>query len=260
MPINSNICEQGKLYAFLALSKDCLSAPSANPFNPSSTFRILLKLVMSSSSSRFSDSIVNVESSVTSSLREVSSVDRSMDRSSKGPGCDWVDASVLKIPTSFRVSNSLDQILAKNSFIKSYCPSDAVMADICGHTDQVCHGRENASQDFFFVHNTFFSDLHITLLCDDFTMGVLRFLNVAPTQLHPNSWVSLQAFRVLCDLFKLIPTPESFLFYYNTRPNTPVSWLSLFNRSRNVQFAVFTTSYKFFKENIFQNIRETGWP
>ncbi|QCE03316.1 hypothetical protein DEO72_LG8g1340 [Vigna unguiculata] len=29
--------------------------------------------------------------------------------------------------------------------------------------------------------------LHIRLVFDEFTMGVLRLLNVAPTQLHPNS-------------------------------------------------------------------------
>jgi len=88
------------------------------------------------------------------------------------------------------------------------------MADICGlTTNRVCHGRENAPQNFFFVYSTFFVDLHVTLPFDDFTMGVLRILNVAPTQLHPKSWAALQAFRVLCDLFKLIPTPQAFLYY-----------------------------------------------
>ena len=69
------------------------------------------------------------------------------------------------------------------------------MADICGYADRVCHGRENAPQYFFFVYNTFFSNLHITLPFDDFTMGVLRILNVALTQLHPNSWAALRRFE-----------------------------------------------------------------
>ena len=73
---------------------------------------------------------------------------------------------------------------------------------------------------FFFVYNTLFADLHVTLPFDNFTMEVLQTLNVAPAQLHPNSWAALQAFRVLCRLFKLEPTPESFLYYYNTRPST----------------------------------------
>jgi len=55
------------------------------------------------------------------------------------------------------------------------------MAYIFGLTDRVCYGRENAPHDFFFVYNTFFADLYITLPFDDFTMGVLRILNLTPT-------------------------------------------------------------------------------
>jgi len=104
-----------------------------------------------------------------------------------------------------------------------------------------------------FIICFFSSDLHITLPFDDFTMGVLRILNVAPTQLHPNSWAAFQAFRVLCDIFRLIPTPQSFLFYYSARPSTPGSWLSFSSRRRgNIPFAAFTTSYKNFKEKYFK--------
>lgn len=38
---------------------------------------------------------------------------------------------------------------------------------------------------------------------DEFTMGFLRVLNVAPTQLHPNSRASLQDFYLLFELVKL---------------------------------------------------------
>jgi len=64
-----------------------------------------------------------------------------------------------------------------------------------------------------------------------------------------------QSFRrseFFCDLFKLIPTPQSFLFYYNTRPNIPVSWLSLSSRLGNVRFIAFTISYKKLKKNILK--------
>lgn len=135
------------------------------------------------------------------SAGEVSSSDRSVGQRSKGLNYEWVDPSVLNIPTGFRDSNSLDKFLSKVAFIKLDCSSDALMTDIYGYTDRVCHGRENAPHDFFFVYNTFFAYLHITLPFDDFTMGVLRILNMAPTQLHPNSWAAFQAFRVLCDIF-----------------------------------------------------------
>ena len=63
--------------------------------------------------------------------------------------------------------------------------------------DCVCHGQEGAIEEFFYVYMCHFSQLYIRLPFDDFTMRVLRLLNVAPTQLHQNSWAYLQAFRVL---------------------------------------------------------------
>ena len=39
-------------------------------------------------------------------------------------------------------------------------------------------------------------------------MGVFRLLNVAPTQLHPNSWTLMQAFHIVCKFISLTPTSE----------------------------------------------------
>jgi len=122
-----------------------------------------------------SHNVGNVESFVTHTPSG------SARQSSDDLSYDWVNPSVLKIPTRIRTSDSLDQFLSENNFLTPDCPSEAIVADICGVTDHVCHGRENAPHDFFFVYNTFFADLHVTLPFDDFTMGVLRILNVAPT-------------------------------------------------------------------------------
>jgi len=63
----------------------------------------------------------------------------------------------------FKYPDKLDQFLYENSFL----------APGCGMTNRVCHGRENVSVDFF-VYNTFFADLYITLPFDNFTMGSFR--------------------------------------------------------------------------------------
>jgi len=88
----------------------------------------------------------------------------------------------------------------------------------------------------------------VSLLFDKFTMGVLRALNVAPTQVHPNTWASLLAFRLLCDAMRFRPTPSSFLCYYGSHPGRLVSWLSLAGRPGHVLFDPFAVSYKRFKE------------
>ena len=91
-------------------------------------------------------------------------------------------------------------------------------------------GRPGAGPPFFYMYACFFSDLHVSLPFDTFTMGVLRALNVVPTQVHPNTWASLQTFRLLCDVMRLHPTPSSFLSYYASHPAKKAFWLSLVGR------------------------------
>jgi len=205
------------------------------------------------SSQLSSNRIVSRESS---ERGESSSGSSESTSGSLGPTYDWVEIAVRNTATMLRKPDDLDKVIAKAPLVHSGLPSDIVVAEICGYTDRVCHGRENAPVDFFFVYNTLFVDLRVTLPFDEFTTDVLRFLNLAPTQLHPNSWACLQAYRMVCQLFYLTPRVEVFLFYYNTYPANPVSWVSLVSRPGSVCFAAFTTSYKNFKERYFKVFME----
>jgi len=115
-----------------------------------------------------------------------------------------------------------------------------------------CHGREGAVEEFFYMYICHFSQLHIRLPFDKFTMGVLRLLNVAPTQLHPNSWAYLQAFRLLCMALYLEPSPRAFLYFFVTRPKSPITWLSLISRPGLNKLEAFTQSFKHFKDGFFK--------
>jgi len=139
-----------------------------------------------SSSTDPSDSILNVESSeltrITSSgAIDMSGSDHTVDPKSDCLSYDWVDPWVLDVPTCYRGPNDWDKFLSKVSIFKPDSPLDAVVAESYGHTDRVWHGWESTPQDFFFVHNTFFKDLHVILPFDECTMGVVRILNVAST-------------------------------------------------------------------------------
>ncbi|QCD89940.1 hypothetical protein DEO72_LG4g892 [Vigna unguiculata] len=89
-----------------------------------------------------------------------------------------------------------------------------------------CHGREGAAEEFFYMYMCHFSQLHIRLPFDEFTMGVLRLLNVAPTQLHPNSWAYL--------------------------PKSPITWLLLISQPGLNKLEAFTQSFKHFKDGFFK--------
>jgi len=61
----------------------------------------------------------------------------------------------------------------------------------CQEYETVCLGRGKKAKDFFYFYSCLISDIHVCFPFDEFTMEVLCVLNVAPTQLHPNSWVAL---------------------------------------------------------------------
>jgi len=81
---------------------------------------------------------------------------------------------------------------------------------------------------------------------------------VAPTQLHPNSWAYLQAFRILCKSLYLEPTPYAFLYFYDTRPQRPATWLSLISRPSISRLDAFSQSFKHFKDGYFKVIVKEG--
>ncbi|KAG4912495.1 hypothetical protein JHK82_053083 [Glycine max] len=84
------------------------------------------------------------------------------------------------------------------------------------------------------MYSSSFSTLHLIVPFDKFEVDVLRELNVAPTQLHLNVWVTMCAFRVLCQKTK------------------KVDWISLTDILDKAVIGPYTTSYKNFKGYFFQ--------
>ena len=97
-----------------------------------------------------------------------------------------------------------------------------------------------------------FSKLHMRMPFDDLTMGVLRLVNVVPTQLHPNNWAYLQAFWVLCRSLYLQLSPQCFLYFYDTRPESPTTLLSLISQPGISRLEAFSQSFKHFKDGFFK--------
>ena len=160
----------------------------------------------------------------------------------------WVDSKVVEVSSVYKTETSVAKFLAKHLVLKAGGHSQYFSILPCEATESVCLGWSGTGPPFFYMYMCLFSDLHDSLPFDEFTMGVLRALNVAPTQIHLNTWASLQAFRLLCDVMRFHPTPSSFLSYYATHPAQKASWHSLVGRSGSVLFDSFVVSYKRFKE------------
>jgi len=161
-----------------------------------------------------------------------------------------VATDVCNQSSLFRWSHLLNSWLNCTLIIAKGVNKGIVSLEQVSAIDRVCHGQEGATEKFFYMYMCHFSQLHVRLPLDDFTMGVLRALNVAPTQLHPNSWAYMQAFRVLCQSLYLQPSPRAFLYFYDTRPRQSTTWLSLVSRPSINKLDVFSSVLQAFQRRV----------
>ncbi|KOM49703.1 hypothetical protein LR48_Vigan08g053000 [Vigna angularis] len=118
--------------------------------------------------------------------------------------------------------------------------------------ERVFHGRENSSREFFYCYASLFYDLYLRVPFTTFQMDVLRTLNVAPSQLHPNGWRYMQAFAVLCRALAIRPTVALFLYFFRCRPVAKRGWVSLIFEPGNALLELYLQSYRGFKNKFFK--------
>ncbi|KAL2334346.1 hypothetical protein Fmac_015559 [Flemingia macrophylla] len=189
------------------------------------------------------------------------------------PGYKWVHGEVRANYSRFRDDDSILNLLTFTKFLDGFPTDDNYPIGMSR-----CRGVESPNPDLvfldksklltpsFYVYDCWFRDLHVKLPFDDFIMSVLRVLNVAPNQLHPNSWAAMQVFKILCLGFGVTPTTPLFLFFYNCKPGwdaeegynvregeneSKARWISLSRIPRRDLLESFTSSYKHFKNGFF---------
>lgn len=172
------------------------------------------------------------------------------------PGYEWVDGEVGIYFSKWSDQAMLDTFVSLEKCFGSGDGEFPLLAEACEddgpNTDFVFLEPSGDEADYFYAYMCWFEDLGIQLPFDDFQMGVLRALNVAPTQLHPNAWAAMQAFRNLCLCLGLTPRPMAFLYFYTCRPSKPVKWVSLSRVPKRGFLRAFTSSYKGFKSGFFK--------
>ncbi|WVZ09140.1 hypothetical protein V8G54_013670 [Vigna mungo] len=133
--------------------------------------------------------------------------------------------------------------------------------EACRKGERVFHGEEVAGEGCFYIYLCLFHHMYVRLPFTRFQMEVLKYLNVAPSQLHPNSWAYIQAFGVLCQALGINPTAKIFLYFFKSRPNAKKGWISLSSKAKDAIFNLFAESFKDFKNHFFKvSIKSRGKP
>ncbi|KOM28756.1 hypothetical protein LR48_Vigan583s000700 [Vigna angularis] len=132
--------------------------------------------------------------------------------------------------------------------------SKLIRAGVTLLNERVFHDGRSSPYDFFFMYVTFFTHLFIRVPFTKFQTAVLREVNVAPTQLHPNSWAAVQAFLAMCLAVGVTPTIPVFFYYFEVRPSRSGGWVSFTSVRGRTLFRPFSDSFKNFKQHYFKII------
>jgi len=92
----------------------------------------------------------------------------------KRTGYEWVVDGVRTSFSKYRWSRLLKAWLRSVYLFERKCDLGTVCIEQVSGVECVCHGREGAKEDFFYMYSCMFVKLHIRLPLNDFTMGVPR--------------------------------------------------------------------------------------
>ena len=115
-----------------------------------------------------------------------------------------------------------------------------------------CDESSDPNGPFCFFYSTVFKKLLLRLPLYHFERALLTEINIAPTQLHPNSWAFVRGFSILCQHFGHLPSVEVFLYFFEAKRSGLELWLSFNGVAGRVLLTLFQQSYKGFKGKFFK--------
>jgi len=123
----------------------------------------------------------------------------------------------------------------------------------CREGEPVCADESSDLEGpFCFIYSTIFRRLGLRLPFTPFERALLTEVNVAPAQLHPNSWAFVRAFAILCHSLGHTPSMDAFLFFFEAKSPGKKLWVSFNSVAGRVLLTLFQQSYKGFKKNFFK--------
>jgi len=124
----------------------------------------------------------------------------------------------------------------------------------CSKEERVCwqHKDEN-EPEFIYMYKSLFNKLSISLPFSKFQCDVLGAINVAPTQLHPNTWGFIRAFEILCSCVGIEPSAKKILYFFQVKKVFgKMGWISACGRPGRWLFTAFESSCKEWKNTFFR--------
>jgi len=156
----------------------------------------------------------------------------------------WARKDLLKEVSVYSSFSLLEEF--RNSFSRG--EESFIETQACYEGEPVCNDEGGDPQGpFCFFYETCFTRLGLRLPLDPFEKEILTELNASPTQLHPNSWAFVRAFRILFYYPGFTPTLNIFFYFFEFKTSPRKLWTSLNSVGGRGLLSLFQSSYKNFK-------------
>ncbi|MCH80669.1 hypothetical protein A2U01_0001441 [Trifolium medium] len=172
----------------------------------------------------------------------------------KNPCRDLVVADYT--PVTMEVPSKYTSVEMVRSFRKAVKLSDSRHEDSIitepVREDEFVFSKNDKPPHYFYLYTGVIQPLNIWLPFTPFEAEMLKVLNVAPTQLHPNSWAFVKAFEVMCLGFELEPSIGVFFSFYHIKNLKPQALVSLSSQPNRRLLSLYASNFKNFKNSFFR--------
>ncbi|RDX73921.1 hypothetical protein CR513_46396, partial [Mucuna pruriens] len=159
----------------------------------------------------------------------------------------WLDHGVVTPRSAY---TSAEKLVGMANAICRQGPWSVTFSP-CRPRECMCESPADGVEHYFYFYETLFSKLSIILPFTAFEQLVLCTLNIAPAQIHPNSWAFVRAFELLSEDLSWEPSLGVFYWFFSIHQTEKVGWASLSSCHGRQLMKPFRENYKQFKENFF---------
>ncbi|MED6209664.1 hypothetical protein PIB30_056907 [Stylosanthes scabra] len=165
--------------------------------------------------------------------------------SSSKPGYEWVSKMVWSIPTKFTDAEGIRRLGPPSAWVKIGSNVNIEFLS-CSLSERVCDKGTNGG--WLFMYTCVLAEIGIMFPFTPFECSMLRQINCAPSQNHPNSWGYMKAFQVLMEYLEESPSLEVFFYLFQTKGVDRGTWVTLSSHQGRTVFCPFKATYRDFKD------------
>lgn len=122
---------------------------------------------------------------------------------------------------------------------------DVVVLLSCDEDERVCDQETSGEQDeSYLMYMAVLEEFGVKIPFTSLEMDVLKFLNVAPSQIRPNSWAFIRGFEILCKALSLEPSVGVFFHFYGTKDVNKGTWISIGAHAGKRLFPPYASNFK----------------